>query len=204
VDHQFSRLGIIVLTLSSGLLGALAGAVATALLTDSSVAIETTTVRGPVVTQFVEVQPGQGHPCSGTRVAGPPSYEPNDVAASAWGPLRNDQPITAALEESGDDDFFAFCLSAPARVTVRVAQTDCRLFGNDAYESVECEPEVVLLNDGGGTVAEATVGDSTLATIRENLTPGRYFVVLRLGNGFRYELRVSADPPRLTPNIPPS
>ena len=58
----------------------------------------------------------------------------------------------------------------------------------------ECpDLEEQLINNSGGSVAKAEVGETTQATISKRLQSGRYYVRVHGTSGPQYELEVSSD-----------
>jgi hypothetical protein len=51
------------------------------------------------------------------------SYEPNDTAKQAFGPLAGGQTYTAAVESPADDDWFSFYVGGRKRMSVTVTNT---------------------------------------------------------------------------------
>ena len=174
-------------------------AIVVLLLTNNTIAVETKTVRGRPLTQIrvVHLSPGAGEPCSGSTVPGGPPYEPNEVVAAAYGPLRDATPVEAALESSEDVDYYAFCLTRTTVAEVRLSETGCRLFAPvDEYEEPWCERVTLAVFDDRGRQVEGRSLDeseATLLTISRRLRAGRYYVRVGEGNGFRYQLRVDAS-----------
>src|SRR5215475_15198430 len=72
-------------------LGALVAVILSSVFASDRTVVSTQTVHGPTVTQYVPVgKPGK-RPCSGSKVAGGPPYEPNNTIAEAYGPLKSGQ-----------------------------------------------------------------------------------------------------------------
>jgi hypothetical protein len=51
------------------------------------------------------------------------SYEPNDTAKQAFGPLAGGQTYTAAVESPADDDWFSFYVAGRRKMSVTVTNT---------------------------------------------------------------------------------
>jgi hypothetical protein len=174
-----------------------------------STLVVTTTVRGPTVTQYEPLSLSEARPCSGTKVAGGPPYEPNNSIAEAYGPMKTGQPIDASLGSpheaaptGKDEDFYAFCIGRPATASVQLKKTGCEPetegFSTDCSEQLHEE----LIDDSGHTVESAEVGETTQTTITKPLKAGRYYVRIYGGAGSEYELEVSSDGVPLQPTVP--
>ena len=197
--HQFGWLSIVVSFFS----GTGAAIVAALVAGPTVVPVETRTVRAAApapktVIKYVRLG-RDGDPCSGSRVAGGPPYEPNDVIAEAYGPLRAGEPLDSSLEPSQsavdeDVDFYAFCTQRSSSVIVAVRETA----RTQSYPA----PVIRLLDESGKTLKESTVDDdATVGTLRARLTPDRYYIRIANGPSFGYELRVDADK-ALSPVVP--
>jgi hypothetical protein len=195
--HRFTGRAV-ALSFFSGTGAAIVAGLLTWLLSGKTIAVEEKTVRGPPITQIKEVNVAKdGLPCAGSTFAGGPPYEPNDRLAEAYGPLRSGEPLRAALEDSDDTDFFAFCINESATIEVRVLETDCKDFDEEDYDSESCYGvDVELLDDRGKQLDLIEVDpDSTIGVLSKRLQPGRHYVRIEDGNGFRYELRAAGDVP---------
>jgi hypothetical protein len=194
--------------LFSGAGGAVLAVVVGVLIGAGHTVVSTTTVHGPIVTQYESVSPSGPRPCSGTKVAGGPPYEPNNSIAEAYGPVKAGQQIIGSLgaphEQSasgGDEDFFAFCISHAAAVNVQLRHTGCEHETEDFHPECGYPLKAELINNRGESVQTATVGDTTQATLAKRLPPGRYYVRIFGGEGSEYELEVSAGAVPLQPTV---
>jgi hypothetical protein len=158
----------------------------------------TKTVRAPPIIQYRYQTIGEARPCSGTRIASGPPYEPNEYVSEAYGPLKARLPYAASLTDSDDVDFYAFCVKESATVAVRIEQIAC----NDC--SLYSEVSVTLLNNNGSEVASETFdSDQTVLTLTNRLPRGRYFIRLAEGSlGFRYQLSVEPRDATLSSSLP--
>jgi hypothetical protein len=203
------RKGTLLVSLFSGTGAALVTAIAAVIIASSSNndAGSVRTVPGPTrtvtqtVTKIVRVGK-QGEPCSGTRVTNDPPYEPNDLVAQAYGPIRSEQPLEATLESYDDVDFFALCVGRPAVIHVKVRQTGCR--STNEGGSTFCDLiKLRLLDDGGSILRESEVNDDvTVGTLTKRVGRGRFYVRLSEGDGFRYELSINAGTVPLRSYVP--
>lgn len=193
--------------LFTGAGGAALGAVIAALLASGRTVLSTQTVRGPTVTQYISIGAAGRHPCSGSKVAGGPPYEPNNTIAEAYGPLRSGQPITASLgssnekDEGEDQDFYAFCIARPAAVSATLRETGCEP-ETDSFATSCYGLHDELINNRGEVLQTATVGETTQATLAMHLNPGRYYVRVFEAKGAKYELEVSAEKVQLDATVP--
>lgn len=193
-----SALKLALTTIFSGI----AGVLLTLWLGHDTVAVQTVTktVRAPPIIQYRYQTIGGARPCSGSRVASGAPFEPNGLVSEAYGPLKAKVPYDAALDDSGDVDFYAFCLGDRGTVDVRVEQTSaCR--GCDFYGVT-----VKLLDNKGVELVSGTFeSDQSLLTLSTRLPSGRYFV--RLADGGldpeRYELTLYPHRVALRSSLPP-
>jgi hypothetical protein len=194
--------------LFSGAGGAVIAVVIAALIGSGRSVVTTETVRGPTITQYVSVSPSGGHPCSGTKVAGGPPYEPNNSIAEAYGPLKSGQPIDASIgsphesnEGQEDEDFYAFCIGKPASVNAQLRKTGCEK-ATEAFQTTCYALREELINNRGESIETATVGETTQATLAKRLVAGRYYVRVFNAKGAEYELEVSAGNVPLQATVP--
>jgi hypothetical protein len=194
--------------LFSGGGGAVLAVIIGALIGSGRSVVATETVRGPTITQYVSVSSSGGHPCSGTRVAGGPPYEPNNSIAEAYGPLKSGQPIEASIgsphesnEGQGDEDFYAFCIAKRAAVNAQLRKTGCEK-ETERFRTTCYELREELINNRGESIQTATVGETTQATLAMRLTPGRYYIRVFNAQGSKYELEVSAGAVPLQATVP--
>jgi hypothetical protein len=186
-------------------LGALAAVILSSVLASDRTVVSTQTVHGPTVTQYVPVGQSGKRPCSGSKVAGGPPYEPNNTIAEAYGPLKSGQPVTASLggprEEDEDVDFYAFCIGRSAAISIELRKTGCASSSEDF--STDCTGlREQLINNRGESIQTATVGETTQATLAKRLSPGRYYVRVFEAQGAKYELEVGAGSVPLQATIP--
>jgi hypothetical protein len=113
-------------------------------------------------------------------------FEPNETLVSAAGPLINGQPYQAAIESSGDKDFFFFYVTSAAGPDVSLAIRD--LGGGAPPSSINGR-----IVDANGTPVGASLpyveqGEGRTVTI--DLKPQKYFVevVPSAGVGDAYEI----------------
>lgn len=188
-------------------LGALVAGILTAVIASGRTVVSTQTVRGPTVTQYVSVGESSKRPCSGSKVAGGPPYEPNNAIAEAYGPLKSGQPIMASLgsaHESGegqDEDFYAFCIAKPAAVYAILKKMGCEP-ETEAFPTHCFELREELINNRGEQLQTATVGETTQATLAIHLKPGRYYIRVFNAEGSMYELEVSGGNVPLQATLP--
>jgi hypothetical protein len=188
-------------------LGALLAVLLTAVFDSGRTVLSTQTVRGPTVTQYVPVGEAGKRPCSGSKVAGGPPYEPNNTIAEAYGPLKSGQPITASLggrhepSEGNDEDFYAFCIAKPAAVNAILRKIGCEP-SSDEFSTQCAELREELFNNRGESLQTATVGETTQATLAKHLSLGRYYIRVFYAQGAKYELEVSAGAVPLQATVP--
>ena len=208
--NEHGRTKGLLLVLFSGAGGAIAAVLVTAAIgTGHTTVVSTVTTHGPTVTQYESISSSGRRPCSGTKVAGGPPYEPNNSIAEAYGPLKANEPINGSLgtpheqsETGEDEDFYAFCIDHAAAVNVQLRQTGCERETEDFHTSCNESLEAELINNRGEPIQTATVGDTTQATLAKRLPPGRYYVRIFGGKGSEYELEVSAGTVALQPSVP--
>ncbi|MGH2973456.1 MAG: hypothetical protein ACRDLL_01105 [Solirubrobacterales bacterium] len=118
-------------------------------------------------------------------LVGPPGaasaapYEPNDAMPAAFGPLALGQGYSAALESSGDRDYFYFYVTSPAAAQVELA---VRNLGGGGEPS---DLDVAVFNSSATPVAgQAFIRDGETRTLAISLEPQKYFVEVSSGEGF--------------------
>jgi hypothetical protein len=106
-------------------------------------------------------------------------YEPNDAAPAAAGPLLFGQSYSAALESSGDRDFYFFHVTS--REAAQVSLTVQNLGGGDATADMAA----TILDDNATAVASQTFirkGETRLMTAA--LEPQKYYLEVSPSTGF--------------------
>jgi hypothetical protein len=156
---------------------------------------ETKTVT-KTVTKFVTVD-ADAEPCSGSRVSNDPPYEPNNLAAQAYGPLQSDQALESELANTDDVDFYALCVGKRTRVQLVGQKVGC-------IEEDSCyDADLELLSESGEVVGTAEIDwSTTVGTIAATVPSGRYYVRLWDGSGVKYRLSASADGVKLRRTVP--
>jgi hypothetical protein len=112
-----------------------------------------------------------------SAAAGP--YEPNDAAPAAAGPLLFGQSYLAALESSGDRDFYFFHVTS--REAAQVSLTVQNLGGGDDTADIAA----TIFDDTATPVASQTFirkGETRVMTA--TLEPQKYYLEVSAGTGF--------------------
>lgn len=112
-------------------------------------------------------------------------YEPNDDAATAFGPLFNLQSYSASLETENDADYYYFYVTTPAtsQVKIHVDYTS----GGGIYDEVYVD---ILDSDQDGIGSnEMYKGDS--ADVSVSLGAGKYYVSIEGDQGANYTISTS-------------
>lgn len=105
-------------------------------------------------------------------------YEPNDAMPAAAGPLAFGQSYSAALETSGDRDYFFFYVTSAGATQVEL--TAGNLGGGDEPSDLD----VSILDPTGTAIAsQAFIRDGETRTVAASLQPQKYFVEVDAGEG---------------------
>lgn len=121
-----------------------------------------------------------------THAAAAP-YEPNDATPAAVGPLAFGQTWSAALENSGDRDFFFFYVTSADATPVELA---ARNLGGGGEPS---DLDLSILDTTGTAIAsQAFIRDGETRTVAASLQPQKYFVEVAPGEGFGDAYSLSA------------
>ncbi len=117
-------------------------------------------------------------------------YEPNDSLLSAAGPLVAGQTYDAALETSGDRDFYYFYATSAA--AARAELTVRNLGGDSQLSSVNA-----TIFDGSETpvTGQAFIADGESRALTASLAPQKYYVEVSPGEGYgdSYSLTAGGD-----------
>jgi hypothetical protein len=114
-------------------------------------------------------------------------YEPNEALPAAAGPLASGQTFSAALETSGDRDFFFFYVTSAGATQVELA---ARNLGGGSDPS---DLDVSILDPTGTAIAsQAFIRDGEARTVIASLQPQKYFVEVAPGEGFGDAYSLSA------------
>jgi hypothetical protein len=116
---------------------------------------------------------------AGAGAAAAAPYEPNESAPAAAGPLLFDQSYTAALESSGDRDFFYFYVASVKAARVELAVRN--LSGGGEPSDVDAS----ILDPSGTAIAgQAFIRDNETRIVSADLEAGKYYVEIAPGEGF--------------------
>jgi hypothetical protein len=106
-------------------------------------------------------------------------YEPNDTTPAAVGPLAFGQTWSAALENSGDRDYFFFYVTSADATPVELT---ARNLGGGGDPS---DLDLSILDTTGTAIAsQAFIRDGETRTVAASLQPQKYFVEVVPGEGF--------------------
>jgi hypothetical protein len=142
------------------------------------------------------VQNRPTEPCAqrsrGSRATG---YEPNDSPGTAFGPLTGGATYSGGkIETDNDNDYFVFCVSMRAQLTISMELTGCK---NYAGNPSDCSNVHATLTDPAnnevGSTSRQSVGGGDPITYTVS-GAGRYILRFDGDQSNTYQFRVDASP----------
>lgn len=138
---------------------------------------------------------------AGAAASGP--YEPNDAIVRAFGPLVSGQTYSAAVEVSGDPDWYHLATNAAGTVQLSLTLSAC----GTAAPGTACSNVQLTAYDGeGGIVARgvANAVGQTLSLSFEGKAAGRVSIEVRsAGTGTTYDLAAAFPSAGAPAEVPP-
>jgi hypothetical protein len=99
--------------------------------------------------------------------------EPNDTAATAYGPLSLSQTINAAICSDSDTDFFKFTTNASGAVSVTVTTTDTAVTVTLTAPNVQSASKTIAANSTGTVTTNVSTSALTPFLIQISLSGAR-------------------------------